>query len=110
MSAAGPLPAEELRIVSNRLAALRDRLGPMAHGGCHLLSCDVVALMEELADLSGLAKRLENEISARRWNEKARADRDALDTATVLAQVQQNNSNLVLLPVVPRPFNDGGGA
>jgi hypothetical protein len=103
-----PLPADQLRVVSTRIANLRDRLGPLAHGGCHLQSCDVVALMQELADLAGLAKRLENEISARRWNEKARADRDALDTETVLAAVRRDNSNVALLPVVPRPFGEGG--
>lgn len=61
--------------------------------------------------LYGHARDLENEVSAKRWNDEAQRDR-IVETGRILAAVRAPGSNVELFPVVPRPFSDGrsGGA
>lgn len=101
------IPNDDLRRVSGALSDLRDRLAPGAHGGRFLTAEEIVALMEELGLLTALAKRIENEISAHRWNEAGRQDREDDLTETVLRASEHPDGRVVLFPAFPRTFGDG---
>lgn len=73
---------------------------------------DARALQACLKMLRTSARNLENEVSAKRWNEDAARDRLA-ETSTILAEVHRPGTNVRLFPIIPRPFSDGrpkGGA
>lgn len=59
-----------------------------------------------ISELRAAARRLENEISARRWNEEARKDR-AAELRRAIAEIERPGSNVTPFPVIARPFSDG---
>ncbi|RWG12259.1 MAG: hypothetical protein EOQ55_27290 [Mesorhizobium sp.] len=67
---------------------------------------DARMLCQILKDLGLQARAIENQLSAKLWNEAARQDR--VDEAERIAAVaSQPGSNVKLFPAISRPFSDG---
>lgn len=92
--------------LSDGLAELRELLADFAHEPRILDPEDARTLMEVCAVLHGRARKLENEVSAKRWNEDARRERLA-ETDAILAAAMEPGGNVTLFPVIARPFSDG---
>ncbi|WP_054309994.1 hypothetical protein [Mesorhizobium sp. 1M-11] len=52
------------------------------------------------------ARELENEVSAKRWNDEARRDR-LVEMDRILSEIQRPGTNVMLFPVVERPIFEG---
>jgi hypothetical protein len=97
--------------LSDGLAELREFLADYAHERRVLDPEDARVLMEICDVLRNRARKLENEVSRTMWNGEARRER-LMETETVLAAISDPGTNVLLFPVIPRPFSDGqtGGA
>lgn len=97
--------------LSDGIAELRSVFEPYARAPLVLSQKDARALQDCCDVLYQRARKLETEVSQKRWNEAARRERLAEEKA-VLAAISAPDSNVTLFPVVPRPFSDGrsGGA
>lgn len=91
--------------LSDDLARLADNFDQFAHGGLVMDGETVLGIVATLRSLHAAARKLENEVSVRRWNEAALNDRRVSDR--VLAALQEPDTNIRLFPVIPRPFTDG---
>ena len=73
---------------------------------------DAITLISCCRLLKERARQLENEVSAKRWNEAAHSERAMEErrlTETVICELDRPDTNLMPFPVVHRPFNDGMG-
>lgn len=98
--------------LSDGLTELLHQFDDYTHEPRVLDPADAQALQACLKVLRTSARNLENEVSAKRWNEDAARDRLA-ETNTILSEVQRPGTNVCLFPTIPRPFLDGrpkGGA
>lgn len=91
--------------LSDGLAELRRQFNDYTHEPRVLAPSDARTLQEICDVLYARARELENEVSAKRWNEAARLDQR--DSDRVLAALQAPDTNIRLFPVIPRPFSDG---
>lgn len=91
--------------LSDDLAQLAANFDQFAHGGLVMDGETVLGIAATLRRLHRAARRLENEVSAKRWNEAARLDQRESDR--VLAALEEPDTNVRLFPVIPRPFHDG---
>lgn len=91
--------------LSDGLKDLRRQFDAYAHEPLVLAPSDARTLQAICDLLYAEARALENEVSAKRWNEAAQDD--ARLTDQVLAALQAPDSNIRLFPVIPRPFCDG---
>lgn len=66
---------------------------------------DIVTLSDAILQGIVLARRLENELSAYRWNDMPDG-RAADELAELLETINEPGSNVVLFPIVPRPIVD----
>ena len=92
--------------LSDGLTELGQILSDFKHEPRVLAPEDARILCDSLADLRRQARILENQLSAKLWNEAARLDR-AAEAERIASAVSEPGSNLVLFPVIPRPFHDG---
>ncbi len=98
--------------LSDGLAELGRLFNDYTHEPRMLRPEDARAFIACCKELREEARRLENEISAKRWNEEAVRDR-IVETGRILDAVRRPGSNVALFPMIPRPFSDGhpvGGA
>lgn len=92
----------KLDYLSDHLKSVRNLFADARHGGMVLDSESAEQLVQRLDELAGMARRLEQEISRREWNDRAAADRLALineRSAAVLAAMRD----------IGRPQGGGGG-
>ena len=101
---------KDLRLVSNALGDLRDRISPAVHGGRFLTPSEAIALMDELLTLREHSRAIENELSACRWNEAKRIDDADACAAAKLQAITESSPNVLLFPVIAREHNGDGGA
>jgi hypothetical protein len=94
--------------LSDGIEELERQFKDYTHEAKVLDPADAIALIACCALLKRRARQLENEVSRKRWNDQARAERDE-ETRRVLDAVTEPGSNVALFPVVPRPFSDGYG-
>lgn len=99
---------EDLRAVSNGLRDLRDWAARLVLDGRGVPAAEIAALAQVLDLLAGLARQIENEVSASRWNAAAAQDRQDDITEAVLRASEAPDGTVVLFPVAGRPFTDGG--
>ncbi|MEC9247163.1 MAG: hypothetical protein VYB05_20575 [Pseudomonadota bacterium] len=96
--------------LSDDLAQLATNFDQFAHGGLVMDGETVLGIAATLRSLHRAARRLENEVSALRWNQAAKADRTH-ETKRVLAEAGRPGSNVVLFgDACEVPFSDGGAA
>lgn len=86
---------------SDRLFTVLTKFADFEQSGLTITSDGVRALRTELREIEALSKAQAHEISRHRWNAQARADTRRLDEVYAIAQAP--NSNVAILPVVPRP-------
>lgn len=92
--------------LSDGLSELGQILSDFQHEPRVLDPNDARILCDHLANLRRQARLMENQLSAKLWNEAAREDR-AAEAERIVSAVTAPGSNLVLFPVIPRPFHDG---
>ena len=81
----------KLDYLSDHLKSVRNIFAEARHGGMVLDSENAEQLVQRLDELAGMARRLEQEISRREWNDRAAADRLALineQSAAVLSAMR----------------------
>lgn len=89
--------------LSDGLRALRECLAELARNRRPITSREAAALDRSCVLLEARARELECEVSRHRWNEAARKERRAAETARLLAETKRPGSNVKLFPVAPRP-------
>lgn len=92
--------------LSDDLARLADNFDQFAHGGIAMDGETVIGIVATLRSLHQAARKLETEVSKKRWNEAARLER-MQETKRILAEATRPGSNVKLFPITPRPFSDG---
>lgn len=96
--------------MSLALSDTLNQLGQMFAGFEHesrvLRPQDARTLRRILKDLGQQARAIENQLSAKLWNEEARKDR-VIEAERIASAASQPGSNVKLFPVIPRPFSDG---
>lgn len=92
--------------LSDGLVELRHLLDDYQHEPRILDPQDARILSRCIQELTTRARALENEVSQKRWNEIAKAERLA-DMDSIIEAVHRPGSNIALFPVIPRPFSDG---
>lgn len=91
--------------LSDTLAELGQMFSGFQHERRVLEPHQANLLCQILKDLGLQARDIENQLSAKLWNEAAHQDR--LDEAERIATVAGlPGSNVKLFPVIPRPFSD----
>ncbi len=95
--------------LSDGLQQLKRELAEYDHEPRILDPQDARVLIECVELLHQRARDLENEVSAKRWNEEARRDR-ILEMDRILSEIQRPGTNVRLFPVVERPLFGGAGA
>ncbi len=97
--------------LSDDLATLAQYFDQFAHGGIAMDGETVLGIVATLRDLHRAARKLEMEVSRKRWNDAAQVER-AQEMRRVLDEATRPGSNVKLFPVIHRPFSDGlsGGA
>jgi hypothetical protein len=97
--------------LSDGLSELRGLLADYTHEPRVLEPEDARVLTECIKELGRKAREIENQLSAKLWNDQARVEREA-EADRIAEAVFRPGSNLLLFPVIPRPFSDGrpGGA
>ncbi len=92
--------------VSDGLAELSKLLADYEHEPRVMQPDDASTLRACLKVLRNAARRLENEVSQKRWNAEAKHDR-IVETEVILSEVTRPGTNVLLFPIIPRPFSDG---
>ncbi|RUU24987.1 hypothetical protein EOD08_23960 [Mesorhizobium sp. M6A.T.Ca.TU.002.02.2.1] len=97
--------------LSDGLFDLRRLIADYEHEARVLAPEDARILARCIKELGIKAREMENHLSRLLWNEQARAER-AAEAERIASAVCQPGSNVMLFPVIPRPFSDGrpGGA
>ncbi|MER9623264.1 hypothetical protein NKI98_17780 [Mesorhizobium sp. M0222] len=97
--------------LSDGLAEIDGLLDEFKHEPRILDPYDARILSDRIKQLRYAARALENQLSAKLWNDAARIERDA-EAERIAEAAFQPGSNICLFPVIPRPFSDGrpGGA
>ncbi|TIV63074.1 MAG: hypothetical protein E5V89_32050 [Mesorhizobium sp.] len=98
--------------MSLHLSDSLNQLGQMFSGFEHesrvLRPHDARMLRRILKELGQEARAIECQLSAKLWNDEARKDRTA-EAERIALVASQPGSNVMLFPVIPRPFSDGLG-
>lgn len=92
--------------LSDGLAELSQMMSDFQHERRILEPHDARLLCQILKGLGLQARGIENQLSAKLWNEEARKDR-AAEAERIASAACQPGSNVMLFPVIPRPFHDG---
>lgn len=92
--------------LSDDLAQLATNFEQFSHGGLVMDGETCIGIVAEIRKLHRAARRLENEVSRKRWNDAARTEQRH-ELARVLDEVTRPGSNVKLFPVIHRPFSDG---
>lgn len=98
--------------MSLHLSDSLNELGQMLSGFEHeprvLQPHDARMLRRILKELGQEARTIENQLSAKLWNDQARLER-FVDAEAIASAASQPGSNVMLFPVIPRAFSDGLG-
>ncbi|RUW41489.1 hypothetical protein EOA37_09510 [Mesorhizobium sp. M2A.F.Ca.ET.015.02.1.1] len=95
--------------LSDTLNQLGQMLTPFEHEERVLRPHDARTLRRILKELGQEARHIENQLSAKLWNDQARLER-FVDAEAIASAASQPGSNVRLFPVIPRPFTDGFGS
>ncbi len=99
----------QLDYLSDHLKSVRNMFAEARHGGMVLDSESAEQLVQRLDELAGMARRLEQEISRREWNDRAVAERLGLvneQSAAVLAAMRDVGRPQGGGVVIPFPGGD----
>lgn len=91
--------------LSDGLARLRQQFERLQDcGGTRLIGeQEITGMVAQLRAIHALAQRLENEVSASRWNSAARRDRTR-NLAADIVSASRPGSNVRIFPVIARPI------
>ena len=97
--------------LSDKLREFKQRFKQKRGEDISINPAGVEMLIDELTQITMMARRLENEVSRHRWNEGAR--HDAVTAAgvaeAVLAEIRKPDGKVALFPARRPAFTDGHG-